>query len=57
VILPLAVSVWTILIIFVIVDAVLWIGYVAWRAQRQREAAGWKDPHGPTPEPPPERRE
>jgi hypothetical protein len=55
--LPLAISVWTIIIIFVVLDLILWISYVAWRAQQQRERAGWKDPHEPPPEPAPERRE
>jgi hypothetical protein len=55
--LPLAISIWTIVVIFVVLDLVLWIGYVAWRVQRQRDAAGGEDPHQPPPQPAPERRE
>jgi hypothetical protein len=54
---PLAVSFWTIVIVFLVVDLLIWVGYVAWRVQRGREAAGGKDPHEPPPEPAPERRE
>jgi hypothetical protein len=55
--LPLAVSFWTILIAFLVVDLVafvLWVGLVE---QRRRQAAGGKDPDEPLPEPSPERRE
>ncbi len=55
--LPLAISIWTIVIIFVVLDLLLWVGYVAWRVQRQRQAAGGLDPHQPPPDLPPERRE
>ena len=55
--LPLAVSFWTVVIIFLVVDTLIWVGYVAWRVQRQRQAEGGRDTHKPPPEPAPERRE
>jgi hypothetical protein len=54
---PLAISFWTILIVFLVVDLALWILWVGLREQRRREKAGWKDPDEPPPEPAPERRE
>ena len=54
---PLAIGIVELVIIFVVVDTLLWIGWVALRHQRQREATGGVEPHQPPPEPAPERRE
>ena len=55
--LPLAVSLTTLIIIFVVADLMLWLLWVGLRHQRQREAAGGLEPDQPPPEPAPERRE
>ena len=55
--LPLAIGLVEVIIIFVVADLVLWLLWVGLRHQRQREAAGGREPDQPPPEPAPERRE
>ena len=54
---PLAIGLVELIIIFVVVDTVLWLIWVGLRHQRQREATGGLEPDQPPPSPAPERRE